>query len=216
MNLADIEIFFSFTEEIDRFLHATGQLDIQEAVSLLEIASSTIRRKSVFSISHRIMVGAESNISHWKESISLVAKAILGQGAFAALLNTLWVITEDIEISNRDLILESELRAILNILYLLLTFSKECFSEESLALLERSIVALLKKPLISSGADTCCLPIKKLVILHYLYLEYTLSAFTEKCQVGFSFSSLQDSLRKPPKIAGPPSNPTEAFYVITI
>lgn len=162
------------------------------------------------------MMGAESSIVQWKENISLVVKSILAQGAFGALLNTLWMVSEDIEVSNRDLILESELRAILNILYLILTFNQDCFSGESLHLLERSIIVLLKKPLISSGVDICCLPIKKLIILHYLYLEYTLSTFTEKCQVEFSFDSLQNNLKKPPKIANPPSNPTEAFYVIPI
>lgn len=182
---------------------AQGLESISDMLECFEGATQNLRRTGMCALYSKLFNSQSSSLP-LSESLSQTSKAIVDQGGLSLLIHHLAFLASQLT-PQRDLLLEQELRMVLNILYTILLFSpreevQNELSQNSLVI-EEALLGLIKQ-----STDIVYVPIKKVSMVFEMYLKIILEKPEKSPVEGI------DSKTNPPRCRLPAGG-VEAFYV---
>ena len=169
------ELFLSYSEEIEATSEYESLDSISDIFECLEGATRQIRKKGLFALYKSLMKSFHEPKESLIRNFQNITKSIVDQGGFSLLLNYLSFLVSQLKIE-RDLLLEQELRVLLNILYATLIFSsaeeiQNEVSQES-SVFEESLLKMIKL-----STEYSYIPVKKICIVLDKYLKINIIGF---------------------------------------
>jgi hypothetical protein len=201
------EQFFSYSELIEITVEYENLESISDMLECLEGASRKLRRKGMCALYKILLKDYNASKERFNDTLVNTARLIVNQGGLTLLINHLSFISSQLQ-SDINLILEQELRMVLNILYTILTFlpREETYNEVSQYsyILEEALLSMIKL-----STDYSYIPIKKVCMVLEKYLEMILD------DVDKHVYNADDIKKEIPRcrLFG---NSIECFYVIII
>lgn len=169
-----LELFFSYSE-ISEITAEYEKVDsISDMLECLEGATREIRRKGLCGMYKKLFEFSQEINQEVESSIVDFSKCLIDQGGLSLLIHHLSFLTSRI-CTERDLVLEQELRMLLGIIYtslvvLPLEFIQSEVSQHS-GVIEESLLVIVKL-----STEACFVPIKKVCMVLYRYLEIILDS----------------------------------------
>jgi hypothetical protein len=215
MQLRDIELFHSLTEQIDLIIcqQFRQAKHITELLDMLEDSDPQTRRTALRNI--QIKLSQYNNSSSYLHLTSSLCRDLLDNGGLGFLISQLSLISHSISSSERDLFLEQDLRICLNILYTILTLvgTEDILAEilDYSDQLEEILILLIKL-----STEISFLPIKKVSMLFLRYLEIYFQDIQSKPSVSITRRLVDAIPLDKARVMSAAENNVEVFYVRNI
>ncbi|OMJ70830.1 hypothetical protein SteCoe_31105 [Stentor coeruleus] len=196
------ELFFSYSESPEMNPSIQGLESISDMLECFEGATQSLRRTGMCALYSKLFNSQLSSLP-LSQSLTQTSKAIIDQGGLSLLIHHLAFLASQL-CPQRDLLLEQELRMVLNILYTILLFSpreevQNELSQNSLVI-EEALLGLIKQ-----STDIVYVPIKKVSMVFEIYLKIILEKPEKSPNEGM------DTKTNPPRCRLPAGG-VEAFY----
>ena len=199
--------YLSFSEEVDFYLHSKEAVEggVSEALELLEGVNKHKRRSGAAALLYSAVKRYPKEV--WVNDLQSTCREILNLGGLSVVSNYLSLVVKQIQPSERNLALEQELRTSLNIFYFVLC-SLPCEELRTELSLDNYKVEDNLLELIKLSMELSHIPVKKVSMLLYKYLEIILKPFPEE-----PIPHLPENIAvEVPRHKLTPNNSVEAFY----
>lgn len=213
MNIEEIDHFFSFSEEIDMYLHSLSSWKGLESdlLECLEGATKDVRRQASSSLFFLLMKDSSSNKESWIQNAKILCAKLYDEGALTVLANYLTLVAYETNSHERNIAHEQELRTALNILFLIFKFLPSEDLKTDLPFFSSSIEDAMMH-LIKISTEVSYIPIKKISILYYSYIDLILE-IPIKDTTRFTRQVIDDLKYQTPRHRLTSVNSVESFYV---
>ena len=167
-------MFFSYSE-ISELTSTYEPLEsISDMLECLEEATRKIRQKGIRAIYKKLFELSQDSPSPFEQSLRTFTKQLIDQGGLSLLIHHLSLLTSHLP-SERDLVLEQELRMLLSILYTILIILPCEDIENELgqhsSIIEDSLLSMIKL-----STEYSYIPMKKVCMLLHRHLTIMLDS----------------------------------------
>ena len=167
-----LELFFSYSEECEISANYEKLESISDVLECFEGATKELRRKGTCALYKQFFEQYLEPKELFQNNLILTSKSIVDQGGLSLLFHHFFFLASQLKFE-RELILEQELRMLLNILYAILVtlpteYLQSEISQDSM-IIEETLVSLIKL-----STECSYIPMKKVSMLFERYLKMIL------------------------------------------